>query len=207
MVESYKKIIDFDYNYDAIIIGSGMGSLTTAALLAKEGKKVLVLERHYVAGGFTHVFKRKGYEWDVGIHYIGEVQNLNSPIRKMFDYVSDNNLKWEDMGEIYDRIVIGDKTYDFVKGVENFKNKLNSYFPDDSEAIKNYIQMVFDCNKSMKGFYIEKALPSFISSLLGYFIRKKYLQYSSKTTYEVISSLTKNEELIKVLTAQYGDYG
>ena len=59
MVESYKKIIDFDDNYDAIIIGSGMGSLTTAALLAKEGKKVLVLERHYVAGGFTHVFKRK----------------------------------------------------------------------------------------------------------------------------------------------------
>lgn len=207
MVESYKKIIDFDDNYDAIIIGSGMGSLTTAALLAKEGKKVLVLERHYVAGGFTHVFKRKGYEWDVGIHYIGEVQNLNSPIRKMFDYVSDNNLKWADMGDIYDRIVIGDKTYDFVKGVENFKNKLNSYFPDESEAIKNYIQMVFDCNKSMKGFYIEKALPSFISSLLGYFIRKKYLQYSSKTTYEVISSLTKNQELIKVLTAQYGDYG
>ena len=105
-----------------------MGSLTAAALLSKEGKKVLVFERHYVAGGFTHVFKRKGYEWDVGIHYIGEVQNLNSPIRKMFDYVSDGNLKWEDMGEVYDRVIIGDKKYDFVKGVENFKKKLISYF-------------------------------------------------------------------------------
>ena len=118
MVESYKRKIDFEDNYDAIIIGSGMGSLTAAALLSKEGKKVLVFERHYVAGGFTHVFKRKGYEWDVGIHYIGEVQNLNSPIRKMFDYVSDGNLKWEDMGEVYDRVIIGDKKDDFVKGVE-----------------------------------------------------------------------------------------
>ena len=32
----------------------------------------LVLEKHYEAGGYTHVFKRKGYEWDVGVHYIGE---------------------------------------------------------------------------------------------------------------------------------------
>ena len=207
MIQSYKRKIDFEDKYDAIVIGSGIGSLTTAALLSKEGKKVLVLERHYVAGGFTHVFKRKGYEWDVGIHYIGEVQNLNSPIRKMFDYVTDQNLKWEDMGEVYDRIIIGNKTYDFLKGVDNFKNKLVSYFPDESDAIEKYIQIVFDCNKTMKKFYIEKALPSYISLLFGSFFRKKYLKYSSKTTFEIISSLTNNQELIKVLTAQYGDYG
>ena len=88
MISSYKRKPKIDENYDVIIIGSGMGSLSTAALLSKQGKKVLVLERHYVAGGFTHVFKRKGYEWDVGIHYIGEVQNKYSPIRKMFDYIS-----------------------------------------------------------------------------------------------------------------------
>ena len=156
MIESYKKKNNLEDNYDVIVIGSGMGGLTAAALLSKEGKKVLVLERHYTAGGFTHVFKRKGYEWDVGIHYIGEVQNKNSPIRKMFDYVSQCNLKWEDMGEVYDRVVIGEKKYDFVKGVENFKNTLVSYFPDESKAIEDYIQLVFDCNKTMKKFYIEK---------------------------------------------------
>jgi all-trans-retinol 13,14-reductase len=53
------------HKYDAIIIGSGLGGLTTAAILAKEGKKVLVLERHFKGGGFTHVFKRKKYEWDI----------------------------------------------------------------------------------------------------------------------------------------------
>ena len=207
MIESYKRKNNLEDNYDVIVIGSGMGSLTAAALLSKEGKKVLVLERHYVAGGFTHVFKRKGYEWDVGIHYIGEVQNKNSPIRKMFDYVSQCNLKWEDMGEVYDRVVIGEKKYDFVKGVENFKNTLVSYFPDESKAIEDYIKLVFDCNKTMKKFYIEKALPNYISFLFAPFFRNKYLKYSSKTTYDTISSLTNNQELIKVLTAQYGDYG
>ena len=207
MIQSYKQKNNLKENYDAIIVGSGIGSLCTAALLSKEGKKVLVLERHYTAGGFTHVFKRKGYEWDVGIHYIGEVQNPNAPIRKMFDYISNNKLEWADMGEVYDKIIIGDKTYDFVKGVKNFKTKMYEYFPDDIDAIDKYVQLIFDCNKTMKKFYLEKALPTILSKLIGFFFRKNYLKYSSKTTYEVISSITENEDLIKVLTGQYGDYG
>ena len=60
--------------FDAIVIGSGIGGLASAALLAQRaGKRVLVLERHYTAGGFTHVFHRPGYEWDVGVRYIGEM--------------------------------------------------------------------------------------------------------------------------------------
>ena len=149
MIQSYKQKLELEEHYDAIIIGSGMGSLTTAALLSKEGKKVMVLERHYTAGGFTHVFKRRGYEWDVGIHYIGEVQNPNTAIRKMFDYVSNNQLEWADMGEVYDKIIIGDKTYDFVKGVENFKAQMIEYFPNESKAIQEYINLVFDSNKNM----------------------------------------------------------
>lgn len=62
MIQSYKQRLDLEDNYDTIIIGSEMGSLTVGAILAKEGRKVLILERHYTAGGFTHIFKRKGYE-------------------------------------------------------------------------------------------------------------------------------------------------
>ena len=128
MIQSYKKPHQLEEQYDAVIIGTGMGSLTSAAFLAKEGKKVLLLERHYTAGGFTHVFKRKGYEWDVGIHYIGEVQKENSALRKMFDYISNGKLLWADMGEIYDQIIIGDKKYNFVKGVDALKDQLTQYF-------------------------------------------------------------------------------
>jgi len=52
---------------DAIIIGSGIGGLSTAAIMAKSGKKVLVLEQHDQAGGCCHTFIDKGYEFDVGI--------------------------------------------------------------------------------------------------------------------------------------------
>ena len=207
MIQSYKQKPVLAENYDTIIIGSGIGSLTTAAILAKEGQKVLVLERHYTAGGFTHVFKRKGYEWDVGIHYIGEVQRPNSVIKRLFDYISNDELKWADMGDVYDKIVIGDKSFDLVKGVENYKNKLKSYFPNDIEAIDKYVDIIFKSSKTAQKFYTDKALPPLVSKLIGKTMREPYYKYSDRTTYDVVSSLTDNEELIKVLTAQYGDYG
>ena len=207
MVQSYKQNPKLQESYDTIIIGSGMGGLAAGAILAKEGQKVLILERHYTAGGFTHVFKRKGYEWDVGIHYIGEVHRPNSAIRRLFDYVTDGKLEWADMGEVYDRIYVGEKSYDFVKGVANFKDKMKGYFPGEEEAIDNYVDLVFDAVKTSRKFYMEKALPPLASSLTGWMLRKPFLKYSDKTTYDVLRSLTDNEELIKVLTGQYGDYG
>ncbi|MFT5217488.1 MAG: all-trans-retinol 13,14-reductase [Glaciecola sp.] len=112
MIQSYKQKPKLQDTYDTIIIGSGMGGLATAAILAKQGQKVPVLERHYTSGGFTHVFKRKGYEWDVGIHYISEMQRKNSILKKLFDYITNGELKWSDTGEIYDKIIIGDKHYE-----------------------------------------------------------------------------------------------
>jgi all-trans-retinol 13,14-reductase len=207
MIQSYKQKPLLQDSYNTIIIGSGMGGLTTAAILAKQGQKVLVLERHYTAGGFTHVFKRKSYEWDVGIHYIGEVQRENSMLKKLFDYVSDGELKWADMGEVYDRIIIGDKHYDFVKGVKNFKEKMIGYFPEEEKAINSYINLVFKAVKTSKNYYISKAISPFWNVFVGRFLKKPFYNFSDKTTYQVLSSLTKNEDLIKVLTGQYGDYG
>ena len=207
MIQSYKKNYQLNEPYDAIIIGSGLGSLTTAALLAKEGQKVLVLERHYTAGGFTHVFKRRGYEWDVGIHIIGDVQRPKSIIKKLFDYVTNGELQWADMGSVYDRIVIGEKIYDFVKGVSNFKEQLIQDFPEEETAIHRYVDLVFKSTKASRNFYMEKALPPLASKLVGGRMRKPFLKYAKRTTLEVLQELTQNEKLINVLTGQYGDYG
>src|SRR4051794_1927659 len=59
--------------WDYVVIGSGMGGMTTAAALSKIGRRVLVVEQHYVPGGFTDTFRRKKWRWDVGVHAVGEV--------------------------------------------------------------------------------------------------------------------------------------
>ncbi len=207
MIQSYKQKHDTKNHFDVICIGSGMGSQTAAAVLAKEGKSVLVLERHYTAGGYTHVFKRRGYEWDVGIHYIGEVNRENSVLRKLFDYITDGKLQWADMGEVYDRIVIGDKIYDYRKGVGNFKDQMKTYFPKEAEAIDRYVDLLFQMSKLSRNFYTEKAMPKLMQQLMGKRYRKPYMEYASRTTLSVLQELTQDQELVKVLTGQYGDYG
>lgn len=62
-------------DYDAIVIGSGIGGMAAAGLLAGVAhKRVLVLEKHTEPGGQTHVFRRDGASWDVGVHYVGAVE-------------------------------------------------------------------------------------------------------------------------------------
>ncbi|MEM7581760.1 MAG: NAD(P)/FAD-dependent oxidoreductase [Acidobacteriota bacterium] len=194
--------------FDTLVIGSGIGGLATAALLAKHGgQKVLVLEKHYAAGGFTHVFKRKGYEWDVGVHYIGRVEKPGSTTRKMFDHLTDGRLKWAPMGEVYDRIVIGDRTYDYVAGADAFAARMKEYFPDEAEAIDRYLALIRKVPKWSSLFFMEKAAPDLVAKLFGSLLRLPFQRWAKRTTEDVLSGLTSNRELIAVLTGQFGDYG
>jgi len=205
---SYKQHRDLAEGWDAIVIGSGIGGLSVAATLAKLAhKRVLVLERHYTAGGFTHTFRRPGYEWDVGVHYIGEVHREGSVMRRLFDFVTDGELEWADMGEVYDRIIIDDRSYDFVKGRERFRETMHGHFPNEVDAIDRYLERIDSANKKAQLFFAEKAVPRVISSLFGGLMRRPLVKEARATTREVLESLTKNQELIGVLTGQYGDYG
>ncbi|MCA9685594.1 MAG: NAD(P)/FAD-dependent oxidoreductase [Myxococcales bacterium] len=205
---SYKQS-NVDERWDAIVIGSGLGGLATASLLTEAGKRVLVLERHYVLGGFTHTFKRKGWEWDVGVHYVGEVHRERSVLGQLFRHLGGDALQWADMGEVYDRIYFGEREYPFRAGVQNFKDGLREQFPDaaDGKAIDQYVDLVFAASKASRNYYAEKAMSGITGLVAGPFMRRPYLQHTRRTTWEVLRGMTSNDKLIAVLTGQYGDYG
>ena len=195
-----------DADYDVIVIGSGIGGLCSAALLSQMGKKVLVLEQHYTAGGFTHAYEREGYEWDVGVHYIGDM-GRKSQGRGLFDYISGGQLKWAEMDPVYDRIILGDEHFDFVAGKENFKNSLKLQFPDDTVAIDQYVDLVMTTTKYMAAVSQTKAMPRPLAKLMSLSSKNKFPDYALDSSYNVLKGLTDNEKLIAVLCGQWGDHG
>ena len=195
-----------DADYDVIVIGSGIGGLCSAALLSQMGKKVLVLEQHYTAGGFTHAYEREGYEWDVGVHYIGDM-GRKSQGRGLFDYISGGQLKWAEMDPVYDRIILGDEHFDFVAGKENFKNSLKQQFPDDTVAIDQYVDLVTATTKYMAAVSQTKAMPRPLAKLMSLSSKNKFPDYALDSSYNVLKGLTDNEKLIAVLCGQWGDHG
>ena len=200
---SYKQN-PLEERWDAIVIGSGIGGLTTAALLSKHaGNRVLVLERHYTAGGYTHSFHRPGYEWDVGVHYIGS----GSETRQAFDRLTEGRLQWARMPDVYDRFRMGDRSYEFPTGVERFRERVKSYFPAEGRAIDRYIAAVQSCIRASRLYYAEKAVPAPIAWLAGGWLRSGFLRWARRSTADVLNEITGNRELIGLLTAQWGDYG
>ncbi|MEL0027532.1 MAG: NAD(P)/FAD-dependent oxidoreductase [Perlucidibaca sp.] len=194
-------------HYDIIVIGSGIGGLSLAALMSRLGRKVCVLEQHYTAGGFTHSYEREGFEWDVGVHYIGEVHKPYSPLRRLFDVISDGALQWAPMDATYDRIIIGKRRVDFVAGREALAESLIAAFPDEADAIREYIRLVDETAGAARKFFAGQAMPRLIGR--AYRAARPMLvpRNCFRTVREVLEELTSNQELIGILTGQWGDYG
>ena len=192
--------------YDAIVIGSGMGGLTTAALLSELGWRVCVLEQHYTAGGFTHSYERNGYEWDVGLHYIGEV-GAQTRTRRMFDFLTDGKLEWAPMDDEYDRFYIGDKVFNARAGKQGFRDNLLRQFPNEGPAIDQYLELLSKTAGALSAFGMSRAMRPWQQSLAKPLLKWRTPSVFFRNTYDVLSELTEDQELIAVLCGQWGDMG
>jgi len=175
--------------YDIVIVGSGLGGLVSAVILAKEGKKVCVLEKNRQYGGNLQTFVRDKTIFDTGVHYIGglsEGQNLF----KYFTYLGImKHLKLKKLDEDgFDVITFDDdeNEYPHAQGYENFVKNLLPYFPEEEENIKSYCKRVqYTCD----------SFPFYnLRSGLGY--QNEIISINAK---EHIDKFTGNEKLKAVL--------
>ncbi|MBE8724915.1 phytoene desaturase family protein [Flavobacterium hungaricum] len=176
-------------HYDVVIIGSGLGGLVSAVILAKEGYSVCMLEKNNQYGGNLQTFVRDKTIFDTGIHYIGglsEGQNLH----RYFQYIGimDHlNLKKLDENG-FDVISFDDDatTYPHAQGFANFAAQLTNYFPEEKENIENYCQKIQD---------VCKAFPLYNLESEGRY-DDEIVTLNAK---ETIDSFTQNEKLKAVL--------
>ncbi len=193
-----------EQRWDAIVIGSGVGGLVTAALLAKRASmRVLVLERHYEPGGLSQTFKRRRHVFDVGVHYVGDVGPSRSPVRRLFDEVSGGRLGWSALPAVHDRIRLDGTEVGLGAGVERVREALLGFAPAEHDAIDRYLGEVRACARRAPGFLYGRSG----GKIDGAGDRSPFYRWADATTLEALADLGASPRLTALLTAQFGNYG
>lgn len=191
--------------FDTIVIGSGVGGLSTAICLAKTGQKVLVLEQHDVPGGWCHSFYLNGHRFTPGVHYIGLLGEGESTSELYKGLGIANDLTFFKMNKDgYEHCLIGEERFDYPAGFDNLIQKLAERFPEEKDEIKKYINLVQDVSRELylapeiKGFWQKFTIP-YRTRHMG-----KYGLFSLR---RVLNWHVKNPLLKRILTIQCGDHG
>lgn len=205
---------------DTIIIGSGMGGLSCAAILARRGRKVLVLEQHEdVAGGGTHQFDLNGYRFDSGLHYtvpwsvpIFALTCLKSVDEACpFDLMGDEN-------DVVDKIYLRNPEETAAASAQvksfNMKHKeahlkqLYADFPNEHKALDEFMVISDRAMLFVKYFIFARLLPQWMQTLYWqYVVPRNLIDVAAQTAKEILPKLTSDKRLISLLSSMWIDTG
>lgn len=153
--------------YDVVIIGSGLGGLTAGAKLAKEGKKILLIEQHSIPGGCATSFKRGDYTMEVGLHEMDGPSPRDMKTRIFKELEVFENVRFIRVPEFYN--FVNDRiTITIPHESEEASKKLKDTFPEEAEGIDAFFSQILNPKrKPVEGEKsIETSLGKFLDSII-----------------------------------------
>ena len=178
-------------HYDVVIVGSGLGGLVSAIILAMEGKSVCVLEKNNQYGGNLQTFVRNKTIFDTGVHYIGGL-NEGQNLYQYFKYIDILDLitlkKLDEKG--FDIVTFDNDPieYKHAQSYEKFIEVLVEEFPEEEPAIVAYCNKLKETCDSFPLYNLKQGKPYYDDTATFQLEAKAY-----------INSLTENKKLQAVL--------
>lgn len=137
--------------YDAIVIGSGMGGLTAAAVLAKKGRRTLLLEKERQVGGYVVSFRRDGFTFDAtgafvgGCHVGGELDQILREIgaQEKIDFIPIHHIR---------NIYPGFEVHLRQGGIHSYMETLLDLFPEEERGLRAYLSLVKQIGEEVKSY-------------------------------------------------------
>jgi len=198
--------------FDAIVIGAGLGGLSAATMLARNGLRVLLLERHNVPGGYATSFVRGRFEFEVALHELSGIGPPDRPgtLLRYLDYLGvADKLEFHRLSQLYRIVVLDEDRIDLdltlPVGQEAFEDKLCQTFPHETKGIRRFLKRVFDLGRDYGRLIRQRGKmghPLAVPFRLPHLFR-----YLPVTTGQVLNRDVRDPRARAALTAYWGYFG
>ncbi len=193
-------------DYQAIVIGSGAGGLSSALRLSRNGFSVLLLEAMASFGGYLNPFSRKPYKFDTGLHYMGELGKGDQFYGLLDALGIVDKVRFIELDpEGFDRYVFGDYEFRLCKGKERFRDNLVRAFPKEEWGIARFLKV---SDKIAEAVQASMSMGGGLLATLGFLLKHPLMLKYSRTPYQkLLDEVTADKRLQAVLAGYSGTYG
>ena len=223
-----ERSLPADGVFDAIFIGSGPGSLACAATMAKIGWRCAIFEQGEQLGGGAHVFPERGYEFETGVHYLGD----EAEMKGLLSFLTCGRLELapigtpvegEQGGVMYDNVLLkGTGDFKFLAGKHKFLAMLRRRFPSNGKEIDAfeavYAHHTSSAYKESAAMFFTLKVPWLLNLWCVRWLRtllqtrvmgRHFFRSSQRSAEEMLTScgIPIGSDLGAVILGQYGDSG
>ncbi len=189
-------------DYDVIVIGAGLGGLTAGALLAREGRRTLVLEQSGNIGGCCSTYEKEGYRFDVG----ATILEIMAPFELLFERLGTS--LWEEVDlepcdPVYGIIFPDGSRLAYPASVEEKAEIISRLSPEDGRAWLEYARYVGDFMRTAVGGFFLSSMNG-MADMVRVFLRDphllRFLSLFNRSFEDVMRRFFKDERVLDSLS-------